>query len=671
MFKRWRVLPKVGAVNSDIAAQCGPLVGEIMLKRGLSASDVSFVAELSDPFLMKDMDKAVAAVTDALEQGKKITVYGDYDCDGVCAVTIMYSYLEAMGADVDYYIPDRFTEGYGMNVKALEKLVNQGTELVITVDNGISAINEAKFLKENGVGLVITDHHQPYETLPECEACLDPHRTDDASPFEHLCGAGVALVLCIALEGDSEFILDRYSDIAALATVADVVPLKGENRFIVRRGLENIHNEQNAGLTKLIKVAKRSPENLTATDAAFYIAPKINAAGRIDSAEKAVQLLLCDEDFDRAETLASELLQLNSERQQIGDKIFDEAHKMIAENPMIAKQRVIVLAKEGWHSGIIGIVCSRILEEYGKPVVMIAINGDKASGSMRSVEGYSAFRMLTECSEVLTKYGGHLAAGGFSLPADKIAEFTEKIHSFSLNAFPKMPEYGIYADMDVTGDMLTIDNVAMLRLLEPFGEGNESPLFRMTGCTISGKTPRGEDGRYTALRLTHNGITVSAISFNTAFEDFYPNDGDSIDVIAAAEINEYNNRKSVQLRIVDFRPSGFAEDKYFAAIRVYEEICRGEGCDKRLLPRVIPQNRDELKLVYDMIRISGGKTADHLFAMSGRVNYCQLRVALDAFAEAGMISVSERGTIQTAALPQKQDLFAEGGYLDRLKKSLA
>ncbi len=673
MFRRWKVLPKVAAANSSFIEQMGeigPLAGEILIKRGVTSLEAIHSSGLADPFLIKDMDKAVEAISAALEEGRKITVYGDYDCDGVCSVAILYSYLEAMGADVDYYIPDRFSEGYGLNVKALEKLIAQGTELVITVDNGISALKEAEYLREQGIELVVTDHHQPSETLPECAACVNPHRADDTSPFTDLCGAGVALMLCIALEGDEEFILDRYSDLAAVATIGDVVPLKAENRFIVRKGLEYIRNEQNAGLTRLIRAAKREPASVTSTDLAFYIVPKINAAGRIDTAEKALRLLLCEDDGDAAATLTEQLMSLNSERQQIGETILSEAKALIAENPLIAKQRVIVLAKQGWHSGVVGIVCSKLLEEYGKPVVMISVDGNKASGSMRSIEGFSAYKMLAACSDLLTKFGGHTAAGGFSLSSDKIEEFTAKVYEYSRENFPKMPEYSLYADMDITADMLSVQSVYMLSALEPFGEGNEMPLFRLKNCVVSGKTPRGE-GRFTAMKLNCGNTVVSAISFSVPYLDFYPNNGDSIDVIVTAEINEYNNNRSVQLKIVDFRPSAFDEDRYFAAMRVYEEICRGEGCDKRLLLRVLPQTREQLMYVYDLVRSNSDKTADMLFVISGGVNYCQLMVILTAFIEAGMVVQSEQGRLSINPTPQKSDLFAAGGYLDKLKQSLS
>ncbi len=670
MFKRWKVKQSVGAVGDDAAAQFGPLAGEILTRRGMLSGDEFSRTELSDPLLIKDMDKAVEVIRNALDEDKKITIFGDYDCDGVCAAAILYSYLEAQGADVDLYIPDRVKEGYGMNPDAVKAIADRGTELVITVDNGISAHNEAMLLKEKGVQLVITDHHQPSETLPECDACVDPHRADDSSPFENLCGAGLAMMLLVALEGDEEFILDRFSDLAALATVADVVPIKGENRLIVIRGLENIRNEQNAGLTRLIKAAKCSPAAISAVDLAFYVAPKINAAGRMTSADTAVKLLLCEDDAERAGTLTEELMRLNGERQKICDEIHADARKMMAEDPLIAKQRVIVLAKEGWHHGIVGIVCSRILEEYGKPVVMIAIDGNKASGSVRSIEGYSAYGMLAACGGVLTKFGGHPGAGGFSLPADDIPEFTRKIHEYSLKACPNMPDLSIYADMEISTDALTVDNVRQLRVLEPFGEGNEQPVFRLSGCRLLSKTPRGEGGKFTAFSISNGGAAVSVIAFNMRFADFLPKEGDRIDVIASAELNEYNGNESVQLRLVDYRFSSFEEDKYFAAKHVYEGICRGEGCDMRLLPRVLPQNRNELMPVFDMIAQNSGRTAEQLFAADGSVNYCMLRVTLDAFADAGIISVSEDGGIRLAPVTQKRDLFAGGGYLDRLKNSI-
>lgn len=670
-MKKWTVANAPIDGGSDIIKEFGDFFGGILIRRGINsieaAQDFFGCRSLSEPLLMRDVDKAVEMIRSALDEDKKITVYGDYDCDGVTATAIMYSYLEAQGANVDYYIPER-SEGYGMNIPALERIVSRGTQLVITVDNGISALEEARFLKEKGVDLVVTDHHQPGLELPDCGACIDPNRADDRSPFKDLCGAGVALKLIIALEEDEEFVLDTYAHLAAVGTIGDVMPLKGENRYIVRRGLENIKNEQNAGLTALIHSASRSAENITSTDIAFTVCPRINASGRMDSPEKALRLLLCEDDAETAKRLAEELSELNGRRKSEEDKIIREINEQIARDPLIAKQRVIVLSGEGWHCGIIGIVCSHILERYDKPVVIISVNGDEARGSMRSIEGFSAHKMLSECSACLTKFGGHPGAGGFSLPADKVGEFTKQIHEYAREYYPKMPDVSLYADMEVPISALTVDNVKKLSLLEPCGERNPVPLFLLRNCTVKAKRSL-KDGKYTSFEIAQENLSLRVITFKIPFAKFLPNVGDKIDLVAAAEINVYNDSESVQLRLAEYRPASFREDRFLAAERVYEEISRGEGCDGKLAPRVIPQSRNELMTIYDIVRkANGARTPEEIAMSDGSPNYCMLRITLDAFAEAGMIEYTN-GAPKTVPVTGKRDLF-QSGLLAELKKQL-
>ncbi len=662
-MKQWIVPAAVTAAKNEIIGQFGDFLGGILIRRGIVTLDGARAFfgcdHLSDPMLMSDMKQAVETVRAALDGDKRITVFGDYDCDGVCATAMLYSYLEAQGADVDFYIPDR-SEGYGMSIGALEKIAANGTELIITVDNGISAVKEAEFLKSKGVELLITDHHQPNASLPECAACVDPNRADDPSPFKDLCGAGVVLKLLAALEEDEEFVLDSYADLAAVATIGDVMPLKGENRYIVQRGLENIRNEQNAGLTALIKSARRPVEKITSTDLAFTVCPRINAAGRIVHAEKAARLLLCEDDADTARHLAEELELLNGKRKTEENKILADVNKMLDENPRILKERVIVLAGEGWHHGVIGIICTKILEKYDKPVVMMSVEDGKARGSVRSIEGFSVHKMLMECSAPLTAFGGHPGAGGFSLPADKVGEFTALIHKYAREFYPKMPQPCICADMEATCADLNAENVKQLSKIEPLGERNPVPRFLLRNCTVKGKRAM-KDGLYTSFDAESGGVTLRTITFKVPFEKFLPNVGDKIDMIATAEINEYNGKESAELRLVDYRPSGFREDRFFAAERVYEEICRGEGCDKRLAPRVIPQSREELMRIYDLVKKSGGKrTAEELAMFDGSVNYCMLRITLDAFAEAKMVELGGDCTPRILPVTEKRDLFASG-----------
>lgn len=670
-LKKWVVSNAPVSGGADVVREFGEFLGGVLIRRGFTTLDAAReffgCAELSDPYLMKDVEEAVALIRDALDDGRKIAVYGDYDCDGVTATAIMFSYLEAQGADVEYYIPER-GEGFGMNVPALERLIAKGVRLVITVDNGISAIKEAQFLKEKGVDLIITDHHQPDEELPECAACVDPNRVGDNSPFKDLCGAGVALKLLIALEEDEEFVLDTYAHLAALGTVADVVPLKGENRFIVRRGLENMRLEQNAGLTALLRAAALEPQNLTSTSLAFRVCPRINAAGRVASAEKALRLLLCEDDVETARRIAEELTELNSKRASEEERVLNEIDAQIAADPLIAKQRVIVAAGEDWHHGVVGLACSKLLERYGKPVVIISVTDGEASGSMRSVDGFSAHKMLTACSACLTKFGGHPKAGGFSLRADKVKEFTRRIYEYAREFYPKMPDVSVCADMEVTLDMLSLDNVKSLSKLEPCGERNPAPVFLLRGCKLKAKYQMS-NGKFTMFDITQGATTLRVKTFRIPFARFQPKPDDMIDLIVSAKISDYNDTESVELWLEDYRPAGFREDRFLAASRVYEEICRGEGCDKRLAPRVIPQSREELMKIYDLVRRADGKqTPEELAIFDGSVNYCMLRVTLDAFAEAKMIEYIN-GAPKTVPA-EKRDLF-QSGLLAELQKLFA
>lgn len=662
-MKKWVVPAAVTAANNEIIGEFGDFLGGILIRRGIVTLDSARAFfgcdSLSDPMLMSDMGRAVEMVRTALEEDKRITVFGDYDCDGVCATVILYSYLEAQGADVDFYIPDR-SEGYGMNIEALEKIAARGTQLVITVDNGIAAVKEAEFLKSKGVELLITDHHQPNASLPECGACVDPNRADDPSPFKDLCGAGVVLKLLMALEEDAEFVLDSYADLAAVATVGDIVPLKGENRYIVQRGLENIKNEQNAGLTALINSARRQCGKITSTDIAFYISPRINAAGRMAAADKAVRLLLCDDDAETARRIAEELELLNNNRKTAENKILEDCRAQCLEDPLILKQRIIVLSGKEWQHGVIGIVCSKLLEKYGKPIVMMAVENGMARGSVRGVEGFSVHRMLMECSAPLTTYGGHPGAGGFSLPADKVGEFTEMILGYAKECYPKMPVTEVSADMEATCADFTIEKVKLLSKIEPCGERNPVPRFLLRNCIVRAKHAMKE-GMYTSFDVESGGVTLRTVTFKIPFERFFPNVGDRIDMIATVEVNEYKGSESVELRLADYRPAGFPEERFFAAERTYEEICRGEGCDKRLAPRVIPQSRGELMKIYDLVKRSNGKyTAEELAVFDGSVNYCMLRITLDAFAEAGMVELGEDCAPKILPVTEKRDLFASG-----------
>ena len=671
-MKKWLCSPAPAGVNNEITAQFGELLGGVMLSRGITTLDRAReffgCSSLSDPLLLKDMESAVDVIRQALDEGKKITVYGDYDCDGVTSTAMLYGYLDAMGAEVEYYIPDR-SEGYGMNIPALEKILDQGTELIITVDNGVSAVEEAEYIRQRGAQLVITDHHQPPQELPVCEACVNPHRQDDNSPFKELCGAGVVLKLLCALEEDEEFVMEQYAELAAVGTIGDVMPLVGENRYIVRRGIEDIRASQNIGIDRLLRTAGVSPESVDATTVAFSICPRINAAGRIAAADKAVQLLMADSP-EQAGLLSEELNLMNENRRAEEARIMEDVSRQLESDPSILRERVLVVSGEGWHHGVIGIVAARLLEKYGKPVLMISVENGEARGSARGVDGFSIYKLLDRCSRVLTKFGGHPKAGGFSLPADRIGDFRQMVYAFCRECYPKMPEYTVSADMEITGDRLTEEALNSLSQLEPCGEGNQRPVFLLRNCTVESKRAL-KDGRYTSFELRSGGVKLKALCFGIPFAKFHPEQGSMVDIIAAAELNEFRGVKSVTLKVQEIRPSGFREDRFFAAQRTYEEISRGEGCDSRLAPRVIP-DRNALMAVYDLLRKYGGAmSAEELCIYGGSdLNYCMLRIALDTFASAGMAEQSaDADTVRLIPVTHKTDLMASG-FLADLRRML-
>lgn len=671
-MKKWLCPPAPAGTGSEIIRQFGELLGGVMLSRGITtleqARQFYGCNSLSDPMLMKDMDAAAGIIRQALDEGTKITVYGDYDCDGVTSTAMLYGYLEAMGADADWYIPDR-SEGYGMHIPALEKILDQGTGLVITVDNGISAVEEAEYIRSRGAQLVITDHHQPPQELPVCGACVDPHRADDQSPFKDLCGAGVVLKLLLALEEDEEFVMEQYAELAAVGTIGDVMPLTGENRYIVRRGIEDIRSSQNTGIDRLLRSAGVAPEGVDATTVAFTICPRINASGRMEGADKAVRLLMTDSP-EQAGLLSEELNLMNEKRRSEEVRIMEDVSRLLESDPPILKERVLVVSGEGWHHGVIGIAAARLLEKYGKPVLVISSENGEARGSARGVEGFSIYKLLEGCSRVLTKFGGHPRAGGFSLPADRIEDFRQMVYAFCREHYPKMPEYTVSADMELSGDRLTEEGLNSLSQLEPCGEGNQRPVFLLRDCVVENRRAL-KDGKFTSFELRSGGVKMKALCFGIPFAKFHPRQGSSVDVIATAELNEFRGVKSVTLKVQELRPSGFREDRFFAAQRTYEEISRGEGCDSRLAPRVIP-DRNALMAVYDLLRKHGGSmSAEELCLYGGtELNYCMLRIALDTFASAGMLEQSaDAGTLKLVPVSHKTDLMGSG-FLADLRRTL-
>ena len=469
--------------------------------------------------------------------------------------------------------------------------------MIVTVDNGISAVAEVNLVKRLGMDIVITDHHQPGDTLPDAAAVVDPHRKDCGSPYRYLCGAGVALKLVAALEdGNMDSAVEYFGDLAAIGTIGDVVPLTGENRKLVKRGLQMLQNTENMGLNALLQLAGLEDKTLTAENVAFGIVPRINAAGRMGSARLAMELLLCESEEEAAD-LAQKINDLNKQRQQQEIFIMEDIERLLSEHPEKLKERVLVLAGENWHHGVIGIVSAKISERFSKPNLLISVDGKEATGSARSFGEFSLFKALTSCSSLLTKYGGHKQAAGFSLPTENIEGFSREINRYAREYFDEMPRYTYVIDRTLTAEEMTVENIEQLELLQPFGAENQSPVFLVKQLKVSAITPLSDNKHIKITFETEHKKSFQGLYFGMSTDRFCFEIGNTVDLVASVGINEYNGRKSVSVKIKDIRPSDFPESQFFSAKTAYEKITQGEPVDSRLKGRILP-SRDEIAFLY-------------------------------------------------------------------------
>ncbi len=561
--KRWFYLDE----NTDenvVYAYCklfgiSPMVARVLVNRGITdAGDAKMFIErnvesLYSPFLINDMDKAVGRINKAIDNNEQITIYGDYDVDGITSTAIMVSFLTKRGARVNAYIPDRQNEGYGVNIDAIEKIANSGTGLIITVDTGITAGEEVNFAKEKGIDIIITDHHECKDIVPDAVAVINPKRTDCSYPFKDLAGVGVAFKLICALnDGNAKEILDEYSDIIALGTIADVVSLMGENRIIAGVGLEKLKNNPNLGLSEVIRTIGTNPKWNSSAVVSYSIAPRINAAGRMSSAMTAVKLLLT-EDLKMAQELALELDRENRERQNQESVIFDEAVAML-KNEKYADKKVLILAKRGWHHGIIGVVASRICDKFQRSCILISIEDGKCKSSGRSMGGINLFEGLSSCADILENFGGHAYAAGFSIKEENIEELDRRLNEYALSVLPARVNRDLYIDVRVDMASVTLQNVKETEILGPYGVGNKMPTIALEKVKISDiKTL--SDGKHCRLLVEKDSKRLEVIAFGRSkiARDYFP--GDIVDIAGEMNINIYNGQSRVQIILEDIRLS--------------------------------------------------------------------------------------------------------------------
>ncbi len=594
--------------------------------------------EYADPFEFPDMDLAVDRIRQAVDNFESIAVFGDYDVDGVTATAILYMYLESLGAKVSYYIPDRHSEGYGLSKEAISKLCDCGINLIVTVDNGISAVEEAEYIKSLGMELVVTDHHLPGDILPDAVAVVDPHRADCYLPFKDYVGAGVAYKLICAMEGEENEVTESYLDLVALGTVADVMPLVDENREIVRRGLYNMALSNRKGIEAIRKVAATDDKIPTASELAFAISPRINAAGRMGSAERGLRLLMSKDSFE-ADDYAREINGENTSRQQTEQEISALALKQIEETPGMKYDSVIVVDGDDWNDGVIGIVASRIVEKYGKPAIVIAKTGEAAKGSGRSVDGFPLYDALNAVSHTLTHFGGHKLAAGLGIETARIDEFRKAINEYAKDF--DMPFMIQRIDYKLKLHTINETLLEIVDAMEPCGAGNPQPVFGLYKMTVEGITPIGS-GKHLKIDLSKSGNSISAVLFSCTAAKFPYEKGDVVDLAVSVKRNEYLGRVSVSIIIKNIRFHAVNEERILTEIRLFERLMRGEILYKDDAFSLLPE-RELMANVYRLLRSRGSWSydAEVLCKRIGDERYGAVNVSLQAMLETGLLNENE------------------------------
>ena len=643
----WKVSQlEAGAVNALVGSGYAPLAAMVLASRGIgddrqARAYLDCNAPLLDPFLMTDMDKAAGRVGLAMSRGEKIAVFGDYDVDGITATCLLTDFLRRHGADAVSYIPGRLEEGYGLNPIAIHQLHAEGVKLIVTVDCGITAVSEAELCKQLGVDLVITDHHECKQTLPAAVAVVDPHRCDGGYPHKNLSGVGVAFKLASALCGSQETVLEEYADMVCLGTVADVMPLQGENRVFVARGLESLAHTKRPGIAALMAECGCAPEAVSASSIGFMLAPRINAAGRMGQIDLAVELFLTD-DPDKAAEAARGLCELNRQRQAVESEIYRQAVSML---PMGKPPEAIVLADESWHQGVVGIVASRIAEEYACPTFLICLDGEHGKASSRSHGGFNLFASLSALSPLLESYGGHELAAGFTISRANIPEFRRQICALAAQYYTDdVPRTVLDVDCAVSPELLTLHNVDALQMLEPCGNGCPKPVLMMKNLTIDRISMVG-GGRHMRLRLCSGHTYLNAIYFSANPQTVSIQPGDLVDVAFTPQVNEFRGTRTVQMNVIDIRPSCNAECLPDAA--PYRDMQRGNltaGEAAALLP-----DRKMLALVWryldaaNPVQESPVCLCRKIVRWSGKpLNLGQMLTCLDIFRDVGLLTVQRQ-----------------------------
>ena len=588
--KKWTLKHKgkVKEANLSKKIDISPEISQILVNRGVdSKKDAEIFMNpsleyLRDPFLMKDMDKAVKRIKMAIENKENIYIYGDYDVDGVSSTSILYLYFKSINYPVKYYIPNRLEEGYGINENAIRKIYEDGCDLIITVDCGITSVKEVELANELGIDVIISDHHECQSEIPNAYAIINPKQEDCNYPFDMLCGCGVAFKIIQALTDEEEFKTTMYDylEIATLATICDIVPLVDENRIIVKNGLKLMKEGKNLGLRELIKVCGIESGQIGSSHIGFSVGPRINASGRLGYSYLGVQLFTTD-DENEAKEIANILEAKNIERQLIESKMYKEAEEIIANNEEYKNDKVLVVAKEGWQHGIIGIVASKLTEKYYKPTILLTIEDGEATGSARSIKGFNMFEALVSCKDLMNKFGGHEQAAGLALSEENISELKKRINEIAdYNLTKEDLIENIKVEFELDEESVDLKLVDDLHKLEPFGLSNPSPRFIMRDLLLTHIYFMGKNKQHLKL-IVEKDKTYECVGFNMAYlaENFEV--GDKVDILFQIDENNFNNERKVQFLLKDIRLS-------------HPKNLNNSNLSLKLFESIIPNNKENI-----------------------------------------------------------------------------
>ncbi len=642
-----------------LAEECNidPFVALIAEGRGFDEAgelDLLLCEEpiLCDPYELADIKKAADYINNAIFNNVKIAVFGDYDCDGVVATSLLYDYLVGRGATVVAYIPDRIDEGYGMNCKAIDKLATEGVGLIITVDNGISCAVEIEYAKTLGINTVVTDHHLPPDALPDAVAVVDPHRNDCPSTFKDICGAEVAFKLvCVLDDKEPEQMLERYADILAVATIGDVMPLINENRSIVKAGIRKIKTNCNIGIAAILNMAGVDRTSIDAGKISFGVVPRINAAGRMGSAYRAFEVLTSNNAIS-ALKLAGPIDDDNVRRQQIEKDILKNAVKTIKENGYM-NNRVIVICGKNWHFGVLGIVASRICERYGKPCIVLSDEDGIAHGSGRSFSGFNLYNSINACSDILVKYGGHELAAGVSIKTEHIELFRQKINNYASTLPHAIPQLNIDLRLNPAG--MSVDMAFAIKTLEPFGHGNPTPNFGIFGATVEKITAIG-GGKHIKLLCRKGGNAFQALLFGVSPNQFCYVVGDVIDLAVTLDVNVYQGQHNLSVLVKAIKMSDVNQDEFFESKVQLEDFLSGRETN---FNAIFP-SREEVGGIYKAI-VASPVNSDRIKNINNKIGYAKTQIAIKTLCELNLVSLNNN-ILAANIVNQKSDLLNSCTY---------